>query len=116
MTTTALGNLSYGLNTTLPDGITAKWGARLIAPADLLWDRQELKSTDEDAKQALVAWLNGDPAGTGAIQKLLDMLNELGYSRPRGLEFVAVEDERGMVLANDRDSGGYVYVVAFLKP
>lgn len=105
--------LAYGL--ALPEGVTTAWGARLIAPSDLLHDRQDLVAADDESKAKLIAWLNGTPAGTGAIREMQERLVEMRYSMPDGGEFVAYEDEHGKVIADTRRSCGYVYVAGWLK-
>ena len=111
--------LGFGRNTTLPDDCAAVWGARLIWPADLLYDRQDLKHTDADAKQALIAWLNGEPAGTGAIACMQDELarlrNEHEWSDADTDERVLYEDEHGRIVGSPQGSYGYVYVAGWLK-
>lgn len=105
--------LAFGLQP--PDEIATAWGARLIAPADLLHDRQDLKSDTEEAKAALIAWLNGSPAGHGAIVKVQEYLHANRYTIPDGEQFTPYEDETGVVIANTNRSCGYVYVAAWLK-
>jgi hypothetical protein len=106
--------LGFGLQP--PEDVTTAWGARLIAPADLLWDRQDLKTDSDEAKTALIAWLNGTPSGTGAIAKMQEALNGMGrYAMPDGDEFIPYEDETGKIIANTNRSGGYVYVAGWLK-
>jgi len=92
----------------------AVWGARLIAPNDLLPDRQSLIAVDDEAKAALVAWLNGEPAGTGALKATLERLAELRLAGSSREETVIYEDERGRVVASPQGSFGYVYVAGWL--
>lgn len=107
--------LAFGLREAVPAEAKAAWGARLIEPGDLLHDRQDLVSDSDEDKAALVAWLNGTPAGTGAIHEMQERLVEMRYSMPDGGEFVAYEDEHGKVIADTRRSCGYVYVAGWLK-
>lgn len=113
--------LSYGRNAQLPDGVAAVWGARLIWPNDLVPDRQDLRTTDDAAKQALIAWLNGTPAGTGAICEMRDRLARLSHDDPswtsdRTEEMTIVADEIGTIVASPQGSFGYVYVAGYLNP
>jgi hypothetical protein len=119
MSTTERLKLAFGRQT-FPDDAAAVWGARLIWPNDLLPDRQDLGARDDEAKQALIAWLNGEPAGTGAIAKMRDALAEpsrlgLGSNTPYEVEAVVFEDERGKIVGSPQGSYGYVYVAGWLK-
>ena len=114
-------SISYGRRT-FPDDVQAVWGARLIFPADLVWDRQDLDSHNDEAKSALIAWLNGNPEGTGAIAKMREVLNdtnkryELGVGTSRDdAEAVLYEDETGKIIGSPQSSHGYMYVAGWLK-
>jgi hypothetical protein len=110
-------NLGFGYSRGVPEDITTAWGARLIAPNDLLHDRQDLKAESDEAKQELIAWLNGEPSGQGAISRALKALSEQASElRYREGEFTVYEDEDGIVVGNTQQSGGYVYVAGWLKP
>ena len=88
------------------------WGARLIAPADLLYDRQDLVAESDEAKTELVAWLNG-----GAIHEALDWLRENYWQfRQDDAELVIYNDADGMIVGSTQGSGGYVYLAGWLKP
>ena len=106
MTRTKLG---FGLRDAVPDDVKTAWGARLIAPNDLLHDRQDLVAENDEAKAELIEWLNG-----GAIRKALDWLSDERY--PDGLEFFAYNDADGVIVGNTNSSGGYVYLAGWLKP
>lgn len=98
-----------------PEGLRAVWGARLIAPNDLLWDRQDVVALDEGGKAELVEWLNGEPRGKGALSKALEGLAGMRDSlRETDEEFVVYEDERGRVVGNTQASYGYVYIAGWL--
>lgn len=105
--------LAFGLREAVPAEAKAAWGARLIEPGDLLHDRQDLVSDSDEDKAALVAWLNGTPAGTGALKQMQEFLLIRDY--PNGDRFTAFEDERGIIAANTNRSFGYVYVAGWLK-
>jgi hypothetical protein len=107
--------LAFGYGVGVPEDVKTAWGARLIAPNDLLHDRQDLVAENDEAKTELITWLNGETRGEGAIQKALDWLNEHHYSFPDGEEFTVFEDERGKIIGNTNKSGGYVYVAGWLK-
>lgn len=101
--------LGFGLSGGVPDDVTTAWGARLIAPNDLLHNRQDLVADSAEAKAELIAWLNG-----GAIRGALDWLRDNRY--PDGEQFVAYDDADGVIVANTNQSGGYVYLAGWLKP
>lgn len=107
-------NLRYGLSRAVPDGTKAAWGARLIAPADLVWDRQDISADDDDAKRALVVWLNGDDGDTPAIRAMLDRLRDMRLSQDYEVTTI-FEDERGQIIGSTNRSYGYVYVAGWLK-
>lgn len=99
---------------TYPQDARAVWGARLIWPNDLVWDRQSLDHRDPDAPRALFAWLNED----GALGKALTVLGEpdrLGWASCDEHELVVYEDDKGRIVGSPRGSYGYVYIAAWLK-
>ena len=55
--------LQFGLTAAIPEEVSTAWGARLIEPADLVHDRQDIRGDDADE---LLAWSNGS-AGNGAL-------------------------------------------------
>ena len=107
--------LAYGYSPGVPEGVKTAWGARLIAPNDLVWDRQDLVAENDEAKAKLIAWLNGSPEGTGAILQMRERLLELRYDLRGDKEVVLIDDEHGRIVGNERNSGGYVYVAGWLK-
>lgn len=85
-----------------PEGLRAVWGARLIAPNDLLWDRQDLVYEDDAVKAELVAWLN-----TGALKQALDRLGrDRVMLHQEDREFLVFEDATGRIVG---------YVAGWLK-
>lgn len=107
-------DLKWGRRTGLPDGLEAAWGARMIWPADLLFDRQDIVGSDEQRKQ-LSDWLN-----RGALKVACARLIELaenGMEWHPGSEMEATlwSDDVGKVIASPQGSHGYVYVAAWLK-
>jgi hypothetical protein len=109
--------LGFGRSRGVPEGITTAWGARLIAPDDLLHDRQDLVADSPEAKAELIEWLNGDTPGNGAITKMREWLRDnyfqLGQNDD---ELVLYNDIDGMIIGSTQGSGGYVYVAGWLKP
>ena len=105
-------NLAFGRNRGIPEDVTTAWGARLIAPNDLLHDRQDLVADSAEAKTELVAWLNG-----GAIRGALDFLRENYWQlRQDDSELVLYNDIDGAIVGSTQGSGGYVYLAGWLKP
>lgn len=104
---------AFGLRSGLPDDGRALWGARLIWPDDLVWDRQGLTGT-EPGTTNLQTWLNGGAlrAALGYARLLADRY-ELRGSEDRTVTLY--EDETGMVRGNPQNSHGYLYVAAWLK-
>jgi hypothetical protein len=118
MTTSERKQLAFGLNRAIPDPAPpAVWGARLIAPNDLVPDRQDLIADSDAAKAVLVAWLDGPNRGDGAIRAMLDDL-------PKGYSLIAYdnevhvlfEDARGVMVGSSNGGSGYMYVAGWLKP
>lgn len=104
--------LGFGRSRGIPEDVTTAWGARLIAPADLLHDRQDLVAESDEAKAELIAWLNG-----GAIRGALDWLRENYWQfRQDDSELVVYNDSDGMIVGSTQGSGGYVYLAGWLKP
>lgn len=101
-----------------PDDVDAVWSARLIWPDDLLPDRQDLQARNDDAKDELILWLNGVPAGQGAIKQMKEALktpNTLGLKYDGPEEAVIYEDDIGIIVGSAQSSHGYVYVCGYLK-
>ena len=105
--------LAWGANVTLPEGVAAAWGARLIWPDDLVWDRQSSAGSDE-GKAALETWLN-----SGRLKEALAVARQKARDyelRPDESRLVTLwETDRGIVVANPQSSHGYLYVAAWLK-
>ena len=110
-------SIGYGRRT-FPDDVKAVWGARLIWPNDLVWDRQDLDAHSDEDKQALISWLNGNPEGNGAIKAMklaLTTPSALGLSSTSDTEAVIFEDETGKIIGSAQSSYGYLYVAGWLK-
>jgi len=105
--------LEFGLNAALPKNVKAAWGARLIYPDDLVWDRQSRIGAVKHVKP-LIDWLNG-----GALHAMREQARDFhknGFMSPRSsADIVLHEDERGIIVGNPNGSHGYLYVVAWLK-
>lgn len=119
MSTTAPLEIAFGRRT-FPDDVPAVWGARLIWPNDLVYNRQDLAATNDEARGALVAWLDGDPVGSGAIAGMRILLRDPGAlgltsNMPFDEEAVIFEDERGKIVGSAQGSYGYLYVAGWLK-
>jgi hypothetical protein len=111
-TDTTARRLAFGYNRGIPETVKTAWGARVIAPNDMPYDRQDLFAESDEAKQKLIAWLNG-----GALRTALDWLYENRYAvRPDRDEKIAIyEDETGVIVGNTNASRGYVYLAGWLK-
>lgn len=100
-----------------PKTVRAAWGARLIFPNDLIWNRQDVIAIDDEAKQQLIAWLNGPGRGDGALSKALEVLRApytLGLATNNDTEAVIYEDEEGKIIGSAQSSHGYLYVCGWL--
>lgn len=86
------------------------WGARAIFKApdgiDLLWDRQSFKGSKDDG-EAMNKWLN--EKGLPGLKKVLKA------EGVRGSEFreVCFESDGYKIVANPRESYGYLYIGAW---
>jgi hypothetical protein len=88
-----------------------------------VWDRQDVQSHDDEAKDALIAWLNGTPSGTGAIAAMRDCLSSTSWCVANGVsgkmdfekEVVIYEDNTGKIVGSSQNSHGYFYVCGWLK-
>lgn len=112
-----MASLAFGYNAGVPERhVGAVWGARLIFPDDLVYNRQDTAywGGDKDAHAAeikqLHEWLNG-----GVLAQALDAARTCGLRGNETREATLYEDERGVVLANPQSSYGYLYVVAWFK-
>jgi hypothetical protein len=117
MTTATNPQLAYGLRRAIPEGVEAVWGARFIAPNDLPYNRQDLVATSDEAKQRLIAWLNGPGAGDGAIQGAIDTLRSTYQQliEIRDGYRAIYEDDEGVIYGSTNNWSGYVYAVGYLK-
>jgi hypothetical protein len=117
MNDTQTKTLMFGRKTH-PEGLPAVWGARLIWPNDFVNDRQDLVSTDDDAKAALIHWLN--TVGIAEMRLALStitgrMARDIHEDMPFDTEAVVFEDERGKIIGSSQGRSGYFYVAGWLK-
>lgn len=106
------------LGVDVPEKSPAIWAARMIAPDDLLYDRQSAQGPDVDI---LLGYLNkgtSHPSGVlSEVKELLRQAHQCGWMVPYEAENVVLwQDEAMCVVANTNGSYGYVYVAAFLWP
>jgi hypothetical protein len=116
--------IGYGRRT-FPDDVRAVWGARLIWPDDLVYNRQDLAAHNDDAKQALVTWLNGadDTGRNGAIAKMIAKLRDANWRADNNVwpdmkfetEVIIYEDDEGKIVGSAQASHGNMYVCGWLK-
>lgn len=103
--------LRFGHNAGLPTSVHTAWGARLIYPDDVVWDRVDAFGP---RKAELLTHLNEhvkDAPWTKAWN-----LNNSGAMGPESdMDFVLYEDSKVRVIGNPRNSHGYLYVCAYLR-
>jgi hypothetical protein len=112
MTTTNDNRLAFGLQE-YPQTVKAVWGARLIFPADLLWDRQDFYGLDTPDGQRLTAWIKKG-ALRKALTKAAKLADKYAISQDGSTTVVLYEDKTGIIKANPQRSYGYLYVCAYL--
>lgn len=95
-----------------PEDSPGAWGARLIAPDDLLGDRQD--AVGEVA--TVVDKINNDGILRGCLSRLCEAHESGWMSRTNHETFVLWMDAELCVIASSQGSGGYVYITAFLFP
>lgn len=112
-------HLAFGYSCAIPDGVKAAWGARLILDnrsykfgGDLVWDRQDGWSDDEDSKKLLHDRLNYIKPWA---QPLAVLINDGKVKQDVGNEVVVYEDELIKVVGNSNGSYGYFYIAGWLK-
>jgi hypothetical protein len=100
--------LAFGCVKALPEGTTTAWGARLIYPDDLVWDRQDMVGPE---RETLARWLN-----SGALREALAAARTHRELDPaKDVTVTLHEDRTGIVVGNPQRSHGYLYVAAWLK-
>jgi hypothetical protein len=124
--------LRVGYNAGIPNSYKhAAWGARMIYPADLAWDQQNLThfgdmdATEEQRerdRKLLTDWLNGTKDGYYPKPKgehPLALAFQAAEARPvrsdENREVVLYSDEIGVIVANPNASNRYLYCAAFLR-
>lgn len=104
--------MQFGLNSAVPKGVTAAWGARFIYPADMLWDRQSMVGEQVD-QDLLKLWLNG--GALKAARDAADVADDTRQISADGEQTVILyQDKQGVVVACPNRSYGYLYVAAWL--
>jgi hypothetical protein len=112
--------LGWGCTRGLPEGCTVAWGARMIAPADVLHDRQGCDGGEEGGPERtkLIEWLNG-----GSMNAAREHAREIRMGTGSGWDVYAAssqavvtlyEDGVGKIVGSCQGSHGYVYVAAWL--
>lgn len=104
---------SWGLSSAIPHAVDAAWGARLIFPDDLVWDRQGAVGEPDEIKQ-LVAWLNGGKALDKALKAARRAADRGELTRDGEQPVILHRDGAGVVVACPNRSHGYLYVSAWL--
>lgn len=107
-----MNRLAFGYNEALPEGVAAAWGARLIWPNDLLYNRQDSFGEAADW-QALQNWLSKGPL-KAALEGAADKLREAGLTSSMNGEVVLYEDKNGKIVGHPKSSCGYLYIAAWL--
>lgn len=105
--------LGYGADKHVPEEVTCAWGARLIFPDDLVWNRQDAFGPEEE-KQALQTWLNGG-ALKHALSEARRLADEYAIGDADDCMFTLLDCPHGTIVANPQGSYGYLYVAAWLK-
>jgi hypothetical protein len=103
--------LKFGLSRAVPEDVHCAWGARMIAPADVVSDRTDWQG-DDAACWKLSDWL----VDGGALNKARVWLRASAPLPQDDMVYTAWRDDRGIVVASTNHSGGYVYVAAWLWP
>lgn len=135
--------MAFGLKEQVPEDAKVAWGARLIIEEsyayksyinngckgrrpkqfviDFVWNRQSFMGEDEDIqvfKKALNKGGKRKSAIVLAVKEIERLFNNYEWERrcgsPRAAgPKVVFKDERLMIVADPKASGGYVYVCAF---
>ena len=103
--------LQWGCTRALPEGTTTAWGARLIWPGDLLWDRQGTISENEETRKALHDWLNSGPLRS-ALERMWTG-DRAGLSPEQQRTVTLYEDALGCIKGDPQGSYGYLYIVGY---
>jgi hypothetical protein len=100
--------LAFGLSRAIPEHVVTAWGARLIAPADLIHDRQDLQAADDASRDRLARWLDD-----GALERARTRLRNERLPESDDVTML-VDDGVGTIVGSTRRSGGHVYLAAWL--
>jgi hypothetical protein len=104
----AINGLMFGHKHDLP-AVTAAWGARLIFPNDVVWDRTDAAG-EPDAKAKLLGYLR-ETVRTEPFDTAARIASEM-----RGSEsvFTLFDDGVARVVGSPHGNSGYLYVTAWL--
>jgi hypothetical protein len=105
--------LGFGAAKHVPHEVTCAWGARLIWPDDLVYNRQDMIGSDDDRK-ALAEWLNGG-ALKYALTEARRMADAHEVATGDDQMFTLLDCSHGTIVGNPQASYGYLYVAAWLK-
>lgn len=118
--------LPWGASWLLVPGTKAAWGARLIYPDDLVWDRHG-SAGDEGLVKKTLDWLNEKDEAVSnywgeapmnrlgcALYKARQMDNNYEMSSSDKFGYVLYQDGKGAIMATPNASYGYLYVAAYL--
>ena len=104
-------DLRWGHTWSLPKHVRTAWGARLIYPDDVVWDRQDATGPRKDELLAHLRDVVGDAPWRRARE-----LDDKGAMSPRDeLDWILYEDAQVRVIGNPHKSFGYLYVVAYFR-
>jgi hypothetical protein len=92
------------------------YGARWIAPNDIVWDRHAVAERDDkrEEREAFIEWLNGGVLRSAA-EKSYELHGMGVLSGDKSRIVTLYEDDYGFVIASDFSSYGYTYAGAFRK-
>lgn len=120
-------SLPFGASWLLVPGTKAAWGARLIFPDDLVWDRHGTAG-DEGLVQETLAWLNEKDIDVSnhwgeknpmtrlgcALRKARTLADSYEMKSDSKYGYVLYLDGKGAIIATPNASYGYVYLAAYL--
>jgi hypothetical protein len=107
----AARDLAFGHKWDDVPAVKAAWGARLIFPNDVVWDRTDAAG-DDTAKAALLDYLR-TTVGTKPFDTAYDLRYTMKMDADRA--FTLYEDDTAKVVGHPHGNSGYLYVTAWLK-
>jgi hypothetical protein len=106
---------AWGLANAIPAAVDgASWGARLIFPDDLVWDRQGAAGHLPHDVAQLVAWLNQGKALDKALRAARRAADKGTLTRDGDQQVILYRDSLGVIVACPNASHGYLYVAGWL--